>query len=91
VELLNPSGLKSNLGLGLTLWAGEFEWQSGLWLRWCEAVKVISMNRTDLEEQRANPKERQRANKQNSAGTGTSGKKRCSPRRLRAMGINLMV
>ncbi len=42
VELPQPFWLET-VGLGLTLWAGEFEWQSGLWLRWCdEAVKVIS-------------------------------------------------
>lgn len=63
VELPQPFWLET-VGLGLALWAGEFEGQSGLWLRWCdEAVKVISTGaeRAVLEQQRAN-QERQRAN-----------------------------
>lgn len=34
VEMVKP--FFSLLGLGLTLWKGEFEHQEGTWLRWCD-------------------------------------------------------
>ena len=89
VELPQPFWLET-VGLGLTLWAGEFEWQSGLWLRWCdEAVKVISTGaeRAVLEEQRAN-QERQRANEAETLLEQERLEKAMLLERLRAMGIN---
>jgi len=35
-ELSQPFWLET-VGLGLTLWEGEFEGQSGIWLRWCSS------------------------------------------------------
>jgi Uma2 family endonuclease len=35
-ELSQPFWLET-VGLGLTLWDGEFEGQSGIWLRWCSS------------------------------------------------------
>lgn len=89
VELPQPFWLET-VGLGLTLWAGEFECQSGLWLRWCdEAVKVISTGteRAVLEEQRAN-QERQRANEAETRLEQERLEKAMLLERLRAMGIN---
>ena len=89
VELPQPFWLET-VGLGLTLWAGEFEGQPGLWLRWCdEAVKVISTGteRAVLEEQRAN-QERQRANEAQTLLEQERLEKAMLLERLRAMGIN---
>lgn len=35
VELIDPLHLEA-VNLGLTVWEGEFETQSGTWLRWCD-------------------------------------------------------
>ena len=44
------------VGLGLTIWEGEFEEQPGLWLRWCDRdgqVIFTGKERADQEQQRA--------------------------------------
>lgn len=90
VELPQPFWLET-VGLGLTLWAGEFEGQSGLWLRWCdEAFKAISTGaeRAVLEEQRAN-QERQRAEAAETLLEQERLEKAQLLERLRTMGINL--
>lgn len=55
VELSHPFWLET-VGLGLTLWEGDFEEVTGLWLRWCDqAGKVIltGKERADAAEARA--------------------------------------
>lgn len=47
----------SSLGLGLTLWTGEFEAQNEEWLRWCDAQGNLiptGAERAKLEAERAN-------------------------------------
>lgn len=89
VELPQPFWLET-VGLGLTLWEGEFEGQLRLWLRWCdETVQVIptGAERAALEEQRAN-QERQRANKAETLLEHERQERTQLLERLRAMGIN---
>jgi Uma2 family endonuclease len=62
VELQPPFWLES-VGLGLTLWQGEFEGKTDLWLRWCNRDGTIiptGAERAEAERQRAEA-ERQRA------------------------------
>ena len=65
------------LGLGLTLWSGQFEEEvTRLWLRWCDRdgqIILTGAERADAERQRADA-ERQRADH--------------LAERLRAMGVN---
>ena len=59
---MEPSWLPG-VGLGLTLWEGEYEGQPGLWLRWCDRQGVViptGRERAEQERQRAE-QERQRA------------------------------
>jgi Uma2 family endonuclease len=75
VELDPPCWLES-VGLGLTLWEGEFEGKTDLWLRWCDRdgnVILTGAERAEAERQRAEA-ERQRADR--------------LAERLRQMGIN---
>lgn len=61
VELMQP--WLETVGLGLTLWEGEFEEQPGTWLRWCNRdgqVIPTGSERADHEQQRAE-REQQRA------------------------------
>jgi Uma2 family endonuclease len=61
-EALNMSWLPA-VGLGLTLWEGVYEEQSGRWLRWCDqqgAIIPTGRERAEQERQRAE-QERQRA------------------------------
>lgn len=54
-ELTEPFHLET-VGLGLTVWQGEFEEQSGLWLRWCTPTgKVVptGKERADQTQQKA--------------------------------------
>ncbi|GAB1538716.1 hypothetical protein NUACC21_13800 [Scytonema sp. NUACC21] len=44
------------VGLGLTVWEGEFEEQRGTWLRWCNRDSQViptGAERADYEQQRA--------------------------------------
>lgn len=53
------------VGLGLTLWQGEFEGRQDTWLRWCDrngAVLLTGDEKAEQERQRAN-QERQRADR----------------------------
>jgi Uma2 family endonuclease len=82
VELVAPFWLE-DVGLGLTVWEGEFEQLSGLWLRWCDrAGKVIL---TGAEGQEA---ERQRAEAESQRAEAESQRADRLADRLRAMGIN---
>ncbi len=75
VELSEPLWLQT-VGLGLTLWNGEFEGQEATWLRWCDRegqVIPTGAERAEEAEERADEAE-QKAQK--------------LAERLRAMGIN---
>jgi Uma2 family endonuclease len=77
-QRLNPGELVylETVNLGLTLWEGEFEMVSGLWLRWCDrsgAVTPTGAEARVAEQKRAN-QEQQRADR--------------LADRLRAMGID---
>ncbi|MBW4440644.1 MAG: Uma2 family endonuclease [Plectolyngbya sp. WJT66-NPBG17] len=62
VELSEPFWLPT-VGLGLTVWEGEFEAVSGIWLRWCDRDqqvlptgaegKVLEFQRAESERQKA--------------------------------------
>jgi hypothetical protein len=54
------------VGLGLTLWQGEFEKEKLTWLRWCDRdgrIIPTGQERADQEKQRAD-QERQRADQE---------------------------
>ena len=75
VELPHPFWL-DEIGIGLTLWDGEFEGQTETWLRWCDQTgKVIPTGSEDRDS------ERQRANE-------AELKAQRLAERLRAMGID---
>jgi len=55
VELPEPFWLEA-VGLGLTLWEGTFENQTGIWLRWCDRNRQIiptGAESSEIERQRA--------------------------------------
>jgi Uma2 family endonuclease len=95
-ELPTPFWLE-DVGLGLTLWEGEFEQVLGVWLRWCDrAGQVISTGAEDrnLERQRADAEkeradaEKERADAEKGRAEAAEAKTRLLADRLRAMGIN---
>lgn len=54
---LSPPFWLEQIGLGLTLWQGEFENQTGLWLRWCDQtgnVLLTGKERAKQQQERAN-------------------------------------
>ena len=82
VEVPNPFWLES-VGLGLTLWEGVFEDQSGVWLRWCDREgQVIPTGAEGREaERQGREAERQRADEAELRAQRLAD-------RLREMGIN---
>jgi Uma2 family endonuclease len=55
-----------DIGLGLTLWEGEYEGKTAIWLRWCDQqgnVLLTGKEKADLAQQRAD-QERQRADQE---------------------------
>ena len=77
-----PSWLET-VGLGLTIWEGEFEEQPGLWLRWCDQngqIILTGKERADQEQQRAD-QEQQRADQEQQRADRLA-------EQLRAMGID---
>ena len=75
VEMPEPFWLQT-VGLGLTVWEGEFEEQDSIWLRWCDRngqVILTGAEGREIERQ-GREIERQRADR--------------LAERLRAMGIN---
>ena len=56
-ELSSPFWME-DVGLGLTLWEGEFEEVSGVWLRWCDQNGQVILSGAEGREA-----ERQRANR----------------------------
>lgn len=80
---LTPPRLET-VGLGLTLWEGEFEEQLGTWLRWCDRdgqVIPTGSERADYEQQRADY-EQQRADE-------AEARARLLAERLRSMGVDI--
>lgn len=88
-EMAEPFYLEA-VGLGLTLWEGEFEGNSGLWLRWCDrngAVVPTGKERAEQERQRAD-QERQRANDAEVLLAQQRQENARLLERLQAMGLN---
>ena len=84
------------VGLGLTLWSGEFEGQPGLWLRWCnqdDTVIPTGAEDRDRERQRAErlaedrDRERQRAERLAEDRDRERQRAERLAEQLRAMGI----
>ncbi|MFM9160682.1 MAG: Uma2 family endonuclease, partial [Dolichospermum sp.] len=64
-QLLSTNWL-AEVGLGLTIWEGEFEGKSYQWLRWCDEkgeLLLIGDEKVALEKQRAD-EEKQRADQE---------------------------
>lgn len=64
------------VGLGLTLWSGEFETQPGTWLRWCDQVGHVI------------PTGAERANEEQQRAEQAEARARQLAERLRAMGVD---
>lgn len=79
------------VGLGLTLWEGEFEEEvPRLWLRWCDRqgqVIPTGAERANAEQQRADA-EQQRANAEQQRADAEQQRAGRLAERLRALGIN---
>ncbi|MGA7937103.1 MAG: Uma2 family endonuclease [Kovacikia sp.] len=72
-----PTPWLETLGLGLTLWEGSFEGQTGTWLRWCDRQSQMVPTGAERAEQ-----ERQRADAANARAQRLA-------ERLRAMGVEV--
>lgn len=89
-ELSSPLWLE-DVGLGLTVWEGEFEGASGSWLRWCDRsgqVIPTGAEDRDLERQRAEA-ERQRAETERQRAEAERQRADLLAERLRSLGISL--
>ncbi|MDG2614979.1 Uma2 family endonuclease [Thermoleptolyngbya sichuanensis XZ-Cy5] len=96
-HLLQPPIWLEAVGLGLTLWEGEFEGVSGLWLRWCDAQGQViwtgaegqnaERQRAEAERQRAEA-ERQRAEAERQRAEAERQRADRLAERLRAMGVD---
>jgi Uma2 family endonuclease len=99
VELTPPQGIVTlgqsvwleRIGLGLTLWEGQFEEEvTRLWLRWCDRdgqVIPTGAEGQDMAQQRADA-ERQRADAERQRADAERQRAERLTERLRAMGIN---
>jgi Uma2 family endonuclease len=99
VELTPPQGIVTlgqsvwleRIGLGLTLWEGQFEEEvTRLWLRWCDRdgqVIPTGAEGQDMAQQRADA-ERQRADAERQRADAEKQRAERLAERLRAMGIN---
>jgi Putative restriction endonuclease len=88
VELTFPFWLET-VGLGLTLWEGEFEDSSGIWLRWCDRdgqVVPTGKERADREQLRAE-QEKQRAEQEKQRAEQEKQRADRLAAQLRAAGI----
>ena len=91
VELPPPLWLET-VGLGLRLWSGAFEEQTGLWLRWCDQSEQIiptGAERAEQAERRANA-EQERAEEESQRANLEQQRADRLAERLRAMGIDPM-
>jgi Uma2 family endonuclease len=78
------------IGLGLTLWQGEFEDKQDTWLRWCNLdgdILPTGAERAEAERQRAEA-ERQRAEVERQRADDAEAKAERLAERLRQMGID---
>nr|WP_297089109.1 Uma2 family endonuclease [Thermoleptolyngbya sp. C42_A2020_037] len=89
-HLLQPPVWLEAVGLGLTLWEGEFEGISGQWLRWCDAQGQVIWTGAEgqnAERQRAEA-ERQRAEAERQRAEAERQRADRLAERLRAMGVD---
>lgn len=87
----------SQVGLGVTLWEGEYEAMSGVWLRWCDQQGVIlatgqealaqSQQQLEQERQRAE-QEAQRAEQEAQRATAAEQRAAALAAKLAALGID---
>ncbi len=78
------------VGLGVTLWEGEFEGRQDFWLRWCYqdgTVLLTGDEHAEQERQRAE-QERQRAEQERQRAEQAEERAQLFAQRLRAMGID---
>lgn len=78
------------VGLGVTLWEGEFEGRQDIWLRWCYQDGSVLLTGDELaqqEKQRAE-QERQRAEQEKQRAEQAEERAQLLAERLRAMGID---
>ena len=70
VEMVQP--FFSLLGLGLTLWKGEYETYEATWLRWCHVDKTLlaTGKESSLVEKARADKERARADEEKARADG---------------------
>ena len=54
-----PETWLEQVGLGLTLWEGEFEGRQDVWLRWCDTEETIFLRSDKRAEQERQNKEQQ--------------------------------
>ncbi|WNZ27451.1 Uma2 family endonuclease [Leptolyngbya sp. NK1-12] len=99
IELTPPEGITAvgqsvwlnGVGLGLTLWEGQFEEEiTRLWLRWCDRdgqVIPTGAERANQAETRANQEET-RANQAETRANQAEARARLLAEQLRALGIN---
>lgn len=81
-EPIDPRWLP-NVGLGLTLWEGEYEGYRNTWLRWCDRDGAILLDGAERAEQ-----ERLRAEEANRRAEEERQRAERLAAQLRAMGIN---
>jgi len=92
VELTSPLGISDidqsiwleEVGLGLTLWSGEFEELTSLWLRWCGQDGLVIPTGSEATEI-----ERQRAEAANQRAEAANQRAAQLEAQLRALGIDL--
>ncbi|WP_414569995.1 Uma2 family endonuclease [Nostoc sp. CCY 9925] len=78
------------VGLGITLWEGEFEGRQDNWLRWCYQngnVLLTGDERAEQEQQRAE-QEQQRAEQERQRAEQAEQRSQLLADRLRAMGVD---
>jgi Uma2 family endonuclease len=71
------------VGLGITLWSGEFEGRQDTWLRWCYQDKTVLPTGDERAEQ-----EHQRAEQEHQRAEQAEQRAQLLAERLRAMGID---
>ncbi|WP_414564810.1 MULTISPECIES: Uma2 family endonuclease [unclassified Anabaena] len=71
------------VGLGITLWSGEFEGRQDTWLRWCYQDKTVLPTGDERAEQ-----EHQRAEQEHQRAEQAEQRVQLLAERLRAMGID---
>ncbi|MCK6572815.1 Uma2 family endonuclease [Myxococcota bacterium] len=87
---LRPDARLPRVGLGLALWAGEYEGKHTEWLRWLDAegnLIATGVERANSERERANT-ERERANSERERANTERSRAERLAERLRALGID---